>query len=260
MQVENVSYEESRVDVAGVDVAVLSAGEGDPVVFFHGAGTATGFDVLLPIAANHRLIIPIHPGFGTSGGPACESIEQLAEHKLALLDTLGVDRFSLVGHSMGGWTAAVLARRAPERVKRLVLAAPAGLASKANPTVNLLDIPDDEVLSYLAADMSIFGPADAPPPPADFIAERVREGESWAVIAGSDTGPFDTSLLDWLPSVATKSLVLWGERDRIVAVGQAAEFAAAMPNATATTFDDVGHLMFDEHAPAVQAIVDFIRS
>ena len=48
-------FQETRLDINGIDTMVLTAGAGDPVVFFHGAGTASGFDWLLPIAEHFRL-------------------------------------------------------------------------------------------------------------------------------------------------------------------------------------------------------------
>ena len=47
---DGAGFQETRLDINGIDTLVLSAGAGDPVVFFHGAGTASGFDWLLPIA------------------------------------------------------------------------------------------------------------------------------------------------------------------------------------------------------------------
>src|SRR3989304_2779425 len=61
------AFREERFSVNGVDAVVLTAGEGEPLVFFHGAGTVTGFDALLPLAERCRLIVPNHPGFGLSG-------------------------------------------------------------------------------------------------------------------------------------------------------------------------------------------------
>jgi pimeloyl-ACP methyl ester carboxylesterase len=252
-----MSFHEAHLDVNGVDTAVFTAGEGDPVVFFHGAGTATGFDCLLPIAEGNRLIVAHHPGFGASGDPACVSIVDLVRHKLDVLDQLGVDEFSLVGHSMGGWTAATLATFGTTRITKLVLAAPAGLHSADHPIVNLFEIPEAEVLSYLTADMSIFGPMDGPPPP-EFVAARVRESASWATIAWERA--YDPGLAGWLHRIAVPTLILWGDADRLIPIGQAAEWQDLLPKATVTTFAGAGHLLFDERPDAVAAVAEFVRA
>src|SRR6201999_2957682 len=74
------------------------------------------------------------PGFGDSppAGPGFE-LETVAD---AIADGLGDTPFALVGHSMGGAIAIVLAERHPERVKRLVLVAPAGLRQLPGPAAH----------------------------------------------------------------------------------------------------------------------------
>src|SRR5438477_2186982 len=104
------AFSEQRLDVDGIETAVYTAGDGEPVVFFHGAGTVTGFDALLPLADRFRLIVPHHPGYGNSADdPSIDSIYDYVRHYLNLLDELGVGDVSLVGHSMGGYLAALFA-------------------------------------------------------------------------------------------------------------------------------------------------------
>jgi pimeloyl-ACP methyl ester carboxylesterase len=251
-----MGFRESHADINGIDTAIFTAGEGDPVVVFHGAGTSTGFDCLLPIAENNRLIIAHHPGYGASGDPGYWTIADMVRHQLEVVDHLGIDRFALVGHSMGGWMAATLASFASSRITKLVLIAPAGLASAAHPIVPLASIPPEELLSYLAADMSIFGPMDGPPPP-EFLAARAREAESFGKITAA--GPDEPGLAQWLHRISTPTLIIWGEADRLIPVGQAAEWQALIPNATVTTFAGSGHLLADERADAVVAVAEFVR-
>ena len=59
-------FQKSDLVVDGVRVQILEAGKGKPLIYFHGAGASRGFDELLPLAEKHRLIVPIHPGFGGS--------------------------------------------------------------------------------------------------------------------------------------------------------------------------------------------------
>ena len=109
-------FVEEHHEINGIDTAVLTAGEGPPIVFFHGAGTATGFDALLPLAENARLIVPNHPGFGASADdPSIDSVHDYILHYLDLFDHLGLDEFSLVGHSLGGNMAATFALLYPRR-------------------------------------------------------------------------------------------------------------------------------------------------
>ena len=80
------SYTEERFDLRGIETVVQIAGEGEPLVFLHGAGTVTGFDALLPLAERFKLIVPFHPGFGPSADdPTVDDIHDYRRHYLDLL-------------------------------------------------------------------------------------------------------------------------------------------------------------------------------
>jgi pimeloyl-ACP methyl ester carboxylesterase len=245
------TYVEQRYDINGIDTAVLSAGEGAPLVFFHGGGTVTGFDVLLPLAESARLIVPIHPGFGASADdPSIDSLHDYHLHYLDLFDRLGLGQFSLAGHSMGGALAANFALLQPGRVRRLVLAAPWGLNVPEHPTVDFFSIPPEQVLAYLFADLSRF--EGMPPPPPEFLAAREREAASLARVLSPP--PYDRKVQKWLHRIAAPTLLLWGEADRLIPAGQAPAWAAQIPDATIETVPKAGHLLFDESAEAVAAV------
>jgi pimeloyl-ACP methyl ester carboxylesterase len=94
---------------------------------FSGAYWAPTMDLLTK--QGYRVIAPDQIGFGKSSKPAgyAFSFHALAANTRALLDSLGVHRFGLVGHSMGGMLAVRMALMHPERVERLVLVNPIGL-------------------------------------------------------------------------------------------------------------------------------------
>ena len=105
---------------------------------------ASGFDqrqpFVAPLSAKRRLIAPSHPGFGKSSLPEwLDSIDDIAHVYLELLDTLGLDKVDIVGCSIGGWIAAEMATKSPERVRRLVMVGPVGV-KVGSP--DKLDIPD----------------------------------------------------------------------------------------------------------------------
>src|ERR1019366_10270109 len=80
-------YSERRLELGGVEIALYEAGRGEPLLFLHGAGTATGFDSLLPLAEHFRLIVPHHPGYGNSADDvAINSVHDYERHYLDLLD------------------------------------------------------------------------------------------------------------------------------------------------------------------------------
>jgi pimeloyl-ACP methyl ester carboxylesterase len=256
MTTSTSGLQETHLDINGIDTMVLTAGVGDPVVFFHGAGTGTGFNWLLPIAEHFRLIVAHHPGFGRSGGPALPGVDHLARHQLDVLDRLGITRFHLVGQSMGGWTAATLASYSTHRIVTLALVAPVGLDVPEHPTVNLLAVPPADLPGYLTTNQAILAPPGGPSP--EFIAERIRELESFATVQKHGL-THESGLGRWLHRIDVPTLLLWGDADRVVPFAQAAVWAAAIPKATIKRFPGAGHLLFEERSDTALALVEFFQ-
>jgi pimeloyl-ACP methyl ester carboxylesterase len=251
------SFTDHELDVNGVRTVVQIAGEGEALVVFHGAGTLTGFDSLLPLAERFRLVVPHHPGFGRSGDdPTVSRIEDYARHYLDLFDQLGIREMSLVGHSMGGYLAATFAIDQSERVRRLVLASPVGLRVPEHPTTDIFTIPGEELLEHLSADQSIFEGKVPDPPTPEFLAQSYRETTSAARILWERS--YDPRLPRWLHRLTMPTLLLWGDADRIVPVQQIDVWADHVRGAERRILPGVGHLLFDESAEAVTAVCDFV--
>jgi len=249
-------FREEHVEVNGIDTAVLTAGEGEPLVFFHGAGTVTGFDRLLPLAERFRLVVPNHPGYGASADdPSINDIHDYIRHYLDLFDALEIDELTLAGHSMGGYMAATFAIYATSRVRRLALLSPLGLLDREHPTVDIFSIPDEELLGMLAADMSVFEGHVPMPPTPEFLADRYRESTSTARVFWKR--PYDPKLVKWLHRLTMPTLLIWGAEDKLIPVEQAAVWAEHIPNATVKVIPGIGHLLFDESDETVEAIAEF---
>jgi pimeloyl-ACP methyl ester carboxylesterase len=249
-------FTEERYAVNGVDVVVETAGDGPPLLFFHGAGTLTGFDALLPLAEQFRLIAPYHPGYGPSADDVTvDSIHDYVLHYLDLLDQLELDEFTLVGHSMGALLASWLAIEQTARVRRLVLVSPLGLRVPEHPTADIFALPDEELLSYVAVDMSVFDGKVPMPPTPEFLAERYRESTSTARMFWNRN--YDVKLPRWLHRLTMPTLLLWGELDRLIPSAQASRWAELIPNAEVKILPGVGHIPLEETPDGVAAIVDF---
>jgi len=121
------------IDVNGRKVHVLENGSGAPLLYLHGfADVHSVKESWLPfhemLAKQARLIAPAHPGCAqTDENKDIESVEDVLFHYLEILDALKLERFDLVGSCVGGWIAAELAVRHPEKIRKLVLIGATGL-------------------------------------------------------------------------------------------------------------------------------------
>jgi pimeloyl-ACP methyl ester carboxylesterase len=251
------SFDIRDIVVDGIRVQVLEAGKGDPLVYFHGAGTTSGFKELLPLSNNRRLIIPIHPGFGASEDDgAVNSILDYVVHYSALFDQMNLTQpFDLIGHSLGGWIASLFAIMNGHRVRRLALACPAGLKVPEYPTADLFVIRAEQVPSYIVSSPTALARIPAVNLTNDMKVARYREMTSLARIIWDRN--YDPKLTRWLRRIQAPALVLWGDKDRVIPVQQSKVWASCLPNSEIATFEGCGHLLFFEAPSAVDRLESF---
>jgi len=254
---EGVPLPRSVIAIAGVELELFEQGEGPPILFLHnGGGFFPEQRFVSLLSASHRLIAPSHPGFGRSSLPDwIDSADDIAYVHLELMDRLGLAQVDVVGCSIGGWIAAELATKSPERVRRLVLVGPEGV--KIGPP-DRLDIPDiyampgDELerISYHDPDIMQIDPS------------RLTDEELAIIVRNRET----TALLVWEPymhnpklrhrlhRVTAPTLFLRGESDGLVSHEYLAGYARLLPNARVTTIKAAGH------APHVEQPDVFVRT
>lgn len=251
-------FDRAEHDINGVRTVVLSIGSGPPLVFLHGTGTFTGFEAARGWAKHRTVIIPFHPGFGDSGdAPGLEDIEDYVLHYMDLFDALGLDGFDLVGFSLGGWIAAEFAVRQPQRLRRLVLIAPIGLAVEDAPAPDLFQIAPPELPSFLAHDPAAvlrFFPKE--PDPA-FEAGMGRELGGLAKLIG-DQPQGNPRLARWLHRIRVPALVLWGAEDRLRPTAQSETWGALLPDGHVELVPATGHLVLEETPAAAETVADFL--
>jgi pimeloyl-ACP methyl ester carboxylesterase len=116
---------EHRFEVAnGIRQHYAEAGSGEPLVLLHGWPQHWWMwrDFIGPLAERFRVIVPDLRGHGWTDKPRSSYRKtEFLDDVLALLDTLGIDRFRFVGHDWGGWAAMLAGLREPERIERLVV-------------------------------------------------------------------------------------------------------------------------------------------
>lgn len=253
-----VQWNSELHDVNGVKTQVLSAGRGEPLMFWHGAGTGGGWDFLAPLTETFKVLVPYHPGWGGSADDTgMTTVQDYVMHYLELLDLLKIGKFNLVGLSMGGWFASTFATQHSERLRKLVLVAPAGLRVKEHPTADLFRIKPEELPPHLAENLAALGP---PPDPHDveFVVNSYREATSFARLAWERV--YDVKLPKYLHRIAVPTLFIWGKQDKIVPAAQSATWTGLIKGATLKTFAPAGHLVLNERPEAVTAIGEFLAA
>ena len=126
-----LEIEGQQIRMAYMDVASMDAGNGRTVVLLHGKNFSGNYwesTVRALVQVGYRVLVPDQVGFGKSSKPDVHySFDLLAANTAKLLDTLGIARAAVVGHSMGGMLAVRFSRNYPERTTHLVLENPIGL-------------------------------------------------------------------------------------------------------------------------------------
>jgi len=249
-------FRREKLSVNGVDVTMLTAGSGEPLMFFHGAGTWHGFDFALPWASRFRVMIPYHPGWGESAdAPEMTTPDDYALHYLELIDQLRLDKVNLVGLSMGGRFAATFTIHHRRRVRKLVLICPAGLVVPEHPMVDLSKTPED-IPKYLVHDFSVIARHLPASPSAEYQAARAREGASIGrMLQAGLVGPW---LERWLHRVNVPTMIVWGDKDRIIPPGQAQAWAKLIPGSRVLMVPGAGHLVPDEKPESAEEIAKFL--
>jgi pimeloyl-ACP methyl ester carboxylesterase len=250
-------FERETYNINGVKTVVYSAGHGEPVVFFHGGGTVDGFDFAEPWTSKYRVIAPYHPGFGESGDdPTLSSLHDYVMHYLELFDILKLDRFNLVGLSMGGEIAARFASEHGHRIKKLVLIGPSGIIDPQHPMVDLMAVPGDQVLGFLVSNMDVLLKRLPENPGLDFMGDRYREANTYARIYWEHPG--DPKFMRFLHRIKVPTMIVWGEEDKLIPVEHTEMWKKFIPAAEIKIYKGAGHLVHLEKPEAVEAVGNFL--
>jgi pimeloyl-ACP methyl ester carboxylesterase len=251
-----------RIDIGEISLEAHIAGSGPPLLFLHGLDYfAQHRHFLDRLAGEFRVIAPRHPGFGGSARPPwMRGVGDVAYLYLDLLDRLALDEVLLVGASFGGWVAMELAVRSTARLGGLVLIDSLGVKFGGRDEAEIADIyalPPEEVVRRTFAD-----PAQAPDYDTldDAAVEEVARDREAAVLYGWRPFMHNPGLRHWLHRIDIPALVLWGERDQIVAPAYGAHLVQKLPDARFVPVADAGHYpQIEQPEQVVAAIGNFVR-
>ena len=239
------------------------------IILIHGFGSSlqTWDRWSESLGRTHRVIRFDLPGSGLSPpDPAGDYTDaRSVELLIALMDTLGLQRATLGGHSIGGRIAWTFASLHPERVDRLVLVAPDGFASPGfaygrAPEVPALTGLMRWVLPRVLLRMSL---APAYADPAKLTDALVERYDDLIRAPGARQALLDrmhqTVLVDPRPLLAAihaPTLLVWGERDAMIPIANSSDYLKALSNARLVSFAASGHLPQEEAAAESAAAVE----
>lgn len=253
------------------DVVFVRAGSGDTtLVFIHGyTGSKENFLALMPLLRGVKLLAPDLPGWGESERkPGADyGYAAQAERVAAWIATLDT-RVVLVGHSMGGGIAALLAARHPELVEKLVLMDASGAKFEQNEFglavlrgENPFGVTDRASLDrYLA---TVFQEPPFVPWPADraLIAQRSAQGAfEQSVLDAIGRGPDAFLPQAEAARITAPVLLLWCVDDRVIDSSAAESWRGTLPQATVAMLQGCNHMPMMEQPRRTAALIEeFIR-
>ncbi|WP_310570659.1 alpha/beta fold hydrolase [Gemmatimonas sp.] len=247
--------------IEGTSLHVRDTGPRDApaLILLHGFGSSlhTWEPWARALDSTYRVIRFDFPGSGLSAPDATGDYADMRSMQLlaTLMDTLGVQRATLIGNSMGGRIAWAFAARYPERVETLVLISPDGFASPGFEYDKPADVPLVLPLMRYVMPRSVFRMSLEPayadqrvltdglvaryydlmlaPGARDAMLQRLRQ----------------TILINPIPQlrqIQAPTLLLWGQQDQMIPFSNAADYMKALPQATLVPLPNVGHLPFEE--------------
>jgi pimeloyl-ACP methyl ester carboxylesterase len=244
----------TTVEVNGFPCRVWRKGQGPRLGFLAGFG---GLPRWLPfldeLARTRTVIAPSLPGYpGATGHTVLDSHLDWILAVQQLLDKAELDGADLVGASVGGAFAAERAAIFPRTVGKLVLIAPFGLFDEADPATDPWAQRRDAVAGLMCVEPKRWDELVAPPEGANSVEwpiEMVRAAEA----AARAFWPLGNTRLDKrLELIEAPTLILWGDKDRVVPPGYAKKFAAGIKGKTQVQMvRDAGHLAYLDQPDAV---------
>jgi pimeloyl-ACP methyl ester carboxylesterase len=257
-------FDEWQIELHGRRVIYRVAGSGPPIVLIHGMLNSSSHwqSVALNLASDHTVIAPDLIGHGDSAAPRGDY--SLGAHAASIRDLLaavGIDRATLVGHSLGGGVAMQFFYQFPQRVERLVLVSSGGLGHEVSPMLRTAALPGMSALLSLTIHARLLGALQAT---GRRLRERgVRSGVYLQAITralsplenAEARGAFlqtlravidvhgqrvsATDRLYLLESIPT--MIVWGERDHTIPLVHGRRAHEAIPHSRFLTLRDAAH-------------------
>jgi len=250
-QPNEVEFATTRLST-GVRLRYAERGDptGEAIIFLHGwPDSWFSFSRVLPLLSpEYRAFAPDQRGHGESERPeCCYTLDDFAADVDAFMDTLGINKATLAGHSMGSLIAQRVALSYPRRVRRLVLIGTATMAAnsevllEAGEELRSLEDPVPPEFAREFAESTIYYPV-----PQEFLAGAVSECLKVPARVWRDA--LEGALLSVgqehaarLHEIDVPTLILWGKQDAVFLREEQDRLAEAIADATLKVYPDTGH-------------------
>lgn len=273
-----------EITLHGHRVTYRTAGEGPVVVLIHGiTGNCDNWRTVMPwLAERYTVVAPDLLGHGGSAKPRGDySLGAYASGIRDLVAALGHERATVVGHSLGGGVAMQFAYQFPERCERLVLVSSGGLGREVHGLLRAATLPGSELVLPLLASARVL---EAGRRLSGLLArvglragtdlEEMARGHASLADAGARRAFVHTlrSIVDpcgqrvsardrLYLSAVMPSMIVWGERDRIIPADHGRTAHEEMPGSRFETFPGAGHYPhLDDPRRFVELLIEFIES
>jgi pimeloyl-ACP methyl ester carboxylesterase len=271
-----VASSPQMLDVDGLKVHYKETGPqaAPALLLMHGFGSSLQAwdDWSLKLEQKYRVIRLDLPGFGLTGASPANDYSE--EKDLAILthfaDKLGLEKFSIIGHSMGGKMAWTLAATQPERVQALVLMAPDGFPEAKDFGTKPYEVPAvTGLIKYFLPKYLVRKSIEPAFAEADALSDaRVNRyydmlrapGVRAAILERSNQTIY-TDPVPRLKAIKAPTLLIWGEQDQMIPSTNAKSYASVLSNSTTVLVPKLGHLLQEEQPEkGLTAVMQFLDS
>lgn len=267
MLTERPSHTERVVNVHGLNVYTRRrpGSATPPLLLINGlGGSLTAWDPLLEALPGRGVTMVDTPGAGRSQTPRFPlRVTQLADVIAEAATALGVEEVDVLGFSLGGTIAQELAKRHPERVRKLILVATIfGIGSRPVPlrvSKTLLTTTRYHDRAAMERDMPLLAGGRTAREPAvlqSLLDARESHPPSARGYYFQQLSLTGWSSWCWLKRLKLPTLVLHGAADPVVPTVNARMLAARIPNAQLELVDGAGHLMLFDEAATCGPVID----
>jgi pimeloyl-ACP methyl ester carboxylesterase len=245
--------EEKFVKVGTNKIRYLEEGTGKYVVLVHGLGaSAERWEYVIPrLSKKYHVIVPDLIGFGYSDKPSVDyTPEFFSGFIFDFLNTLGINKISMVGSSLGGQIVAECAITQNKIIEKIVLVSPSGFMKHSTPTLDaymmaaLYPSPDGAKMAF---QMMTGTHKDIDTKTINGFVERMTLPNAKMAFMSTILGLKNSdSMTDRLARISIPAMVIWGKKDSLIPIEYSKNFVSAIKNCQFVEMDNCGHTPYVE--------------